>query len=291
MACIEGSSPQILGSYFYENSAAYGAGLYCENSSPSLEDVEFIDNYGLSGAGLYCVGGSPRLVACRFPGNYADDSGGAAYFYDCSPTLIDCNFRNQEAFGGGGAIWCGAGSIDCLLTIRGCSFCENNGGMSGGAIHCVGADGRCDLYLENCTIAQNEAWLNGSGVSLAGNSSSSLENTIIAFNLGPEGLYCEEQNVPALICCDIYANEGGDWVGGIADQYGLGGNFSADPLFCGASGYLYCNLVVEDCSPCLPGNHPDGYDCGDIIGAYGAGCACGTATEPTTWGAIKSMYK
>jgi hypothetical protein len=41
----------------------------------------------------------------------------------------------------------------------------------------------------------------------------------------------------------------------------------------------------------LPGNHPDGYECG-LIGAWGEGCSCGPSeTEPTTWGAIKAMYK
>jgi hypothetical protein len=41
----------------------------------------------------------------------------------------------------------------------------------------------------------------------------------------------------------------------------------------------------------LPGNHPDGYDCG-LIGALGQGCICGPSpTVGTTWGAIKSIYR
>ncbi len=47
----------------------------------------------------------------------------------------------------------------------------------------------------------------------------------------------------------------------------LGGNFEADPLFCDQVDYL----LRED-SPCLPGNHPEGMDCG-TIGARGAGCS------------------
>lgn len=35
-----------------------------------------------------------------------------------------------------------------------------------------------------------------------------------------------------LICCDLYGNEGGDWVGYVEEQLGLDGSFSADPLFC-----------------------------------------------------------
>jgi len=93
---------------------------------------------------------------------------------------------------------------------------------------------------------------------------------------------------PTLMCCDLYGNVGGDWTGYIADQLGLDGNFSADPLFCDtASG----DLTLEECSPCLPGSHPDGYSCGGVIGAFGAGCECSSGTEPTSWGAIKALYR
>ena len=34
-------------------------------------------------------------------------------------------------------------------------------------------------------------------------------------------------------------------------------------------------------SPCLPGNHPDGYDCG-LIGALGEGCAASSVPELVT---------
>ena len=38
---------------------------------------------------------------------------------------------------------------------------------------------------------------------------------------------------------------------------------SADLLFCDAENGDY---TLDACSPCLPGNHPDGVDCG-LIGA------------------------
>jgi hypothetical protein len=62
-----------------------------------------------------------------------------------------------------------------------------------------------------------------------------------------------------LTCCDVYGNEGGDWVGCIADQYGIDGNISEDPFFCEGSLYLSSD------SPCLYG------PCGQI-GAHGQGC-------------------
>jgi hypothetical protein len=70
-----------------------------------------------------------------------------------------------------------------------------------------------------------------------------------------------------LSCCDLFGNAGGDYVGRIGGQIGIDGNFSADPAFCDT---LNGDFTLGDCSPCLPGNHPDGYDCGGIIGAWAA---------------------
>ena len=113
-----------------------------------------------------------------------------------------------------------------------------------------------------------------------------MENTLIAYG-SAGGIACTGA-APSVTCCDIFGNEGGDWIGTIAAQLGTSGNISADPLFCDT---LSGDFRLEICSPCLPGNHPDGYDCGAPIGAYCSGCACGEATEPTTWGAIKAMFR
>lgn len=77
-----------------------------------------------------------------------------------------------------------------------------------------------------------------------------------------------------------------DFVGGwssAAPVDSVFANMSVDPLFCDpASG----DYQLEDCSPCVGGNH-DGTD----IGAFGVGCPCATATEHASWGAIKSMFR
>ena len=68
-----------------------------------------------------------------------------------------------------------------------------------------------------------------------------------------------------LTCCDIYGNAGGDWVGCIADQYGINGNISEDPLFCDLPGG---DLHLNENSPCAAPQQPT---CGQI-GALGIGC-------------------
>jgi hypothetical protein len=61
-------------------------------------------------------------------------------------------------------------------------------------------------------------------------------------------------------------------------------NFSGDPLFCGPDNYY-----LHSDSPCSPGNHPDGIDCG-LIGPLPVGCGP-VSTEETTWGAVKALYR
>jgi hypothetical protein len=74
---------------------------------------------------------------------------------------------------------------------------------------------------------------------------------------------------PTLSCCDIFGNTSGDWVGGIANQYGVNGNFSAEPFFCDR---LAHNYYLANISPCAPDNSPP--QCG-LIGALPVDCLCG----------------
>jgi len=58
-----------------------------------------------------------------------------------------------------------------------------------------------------------------------------VANTIIAGSYDGPAVSCENNSDATLTCCDLYDNSGGDWVGCIADQLGVDGNISADPLF------------------------------------------------------------
>jgi hypothetical protein len=105
-------------------------------------------------------------------------------------------------------------------------------------------------------------------------SSPTLANTIIAFSTQGAAVGCSDNSSVTLTCCDIYGNAGGDWVGCIAGQNGINGNFSADPLFCDPGN---ADFTLDSRSPCLPGSHPDGVNCG-LIGALGEGCGIFTVT-------------
>jgi hypothetical protein len=64
-------------------------------------------------------------------------------------------------------------------------------------------------------------------------------------------------------------------------------NFTADPQFCGVPGSgLY---TLQSDSPCAPGNHPDGIDCGQI-GAFPVGCG-EVKVQTKSWGRVKAMWR
>lgn len=107
-----------------------------------------------------------------------------------------------------------------------------------------------------------------------------LDNCIVAFGVGSFAF--ESLGEPyQLDCCDVYGNEGGDYVEGAAGQLGVNGNISEDPLFCDPASL---DLTIAVDSPCAP----DG-DCG-LIGALPIGCGP-TAADLTTWGRIKELYR
>jgi hypothetical protein len=127
----------------------------------------------------------------------------------------------------------------------------------------------------------------GGGLYCKNGSSPILENTIIAYSTQGEAVHCFDeygQSQPALICCDVYGNAGGDWVGCIAGQLGVDGNISECPEFCDR---FNDNFYLSESSPCVIG-----YGCGQI-GVYGVGCTTGeaSAVEETSWSSLKALYR
>ncbi|MBE9507872.1 MAG: hypothetical protein IMY86_07455 [Chloroflexi bacterium] len=252
---------------------------------------------GHEGGAVYCgAGASPVVVNCRFVGNAASGppgggAGGAVACLDNSaPVFVSCAFVGNSAYFGG-AMDCGMGSA---VSLTNCMFHDNLAYMGGG-INCGGSM----MIAEQCTFSGSYGFAlacwHGSlvlmGCTLYGNSDGalfsayeaapSLENTLIAFNSG--SIWCEDV-VPALSCCDIYGNGGGDWVVPFEDQLGMNGNVSEDPLFCSVSPEDDLNWSIHSDSPCAP----ESSGCG-LIGAWGVDCGDSSA-RPCTWGGLKAIY-
>lgn len=143
--------------------------------------------------------------------------------------------------------------------------------------------GYCGLSLSATGVVKNNLFF-GSGYAMttgSGNGYLWIHNNIILSRI-----FCTSSYAPVNYCNDIF---------GVGPSCFLdGSNFSLDPKFCGVAGSG--NFYLQADSPCAPGNHPLGYDCGfapgstPLIGPLPV--ACGTvATEEKTWGAIKSLYQ
>ena len=287
----------------------------------TLIDCVFSDNCNTGKGPIAGYGGAIVVLAdgltvtgCTFTGNWAR-CGGAIYTWAASCTIRDCTFEGNRAIGvagdpyfgyGGGVFLEGLGSS----TVDGCIFYDNTAQAQGGAICCLAHEGGVQvehsLFYHNysssqggglavsgcsmiagCTVVANSA---PDGAGIWSGSQIGVISCVVAYNTGGAGcgLYRTwDGYIATLECTDIFANEGGDWVGDIAPQNGVYGNFSLCPSFCQAdvNDYHLCDM-----SPCMPGNH-GGYACG-LIGALSQGCACGpSAVQPATWGEIKAMYK
>lgn len=288
-------------------------GASCYWCRATFADCVFTNNYGPDGGGMVVRESETVLVDCVFQGNTAYGVGGGLVCHgpwiapargtsDFQTTLTGCVFANNSAVYGGAiatTFWAGLVVTDCLFsgntalekggalsldelggTVSDCVFHENSA-QSGGAIFSnYGAP-----FITNCTLVGNTATSRGAGILVGVNSDLvTLENTIITDSPDGEAIWCfGSPAVPVLRCCDLHGNVDGDWVGCVAGQEGVNGNFSANPLFCDPG---TDNYTLAENSPCLPANN----SCGVLIGALGQGCGPISRTLDT-WAKIKSRYR
>lgn len=248
-----------------------------------VDETTVIEGLTITGAdwfaALLCFDGSyPTIRNCVFADNVTDrdEQGGAITCFDSAPTLIDCVFKENGARHFGAGLFC----RNSALTLLRCSFINNYVSLGGISVYCE--DG--SLSMDNCTHCFE---MHGaSAILVTGSCHADITNGIIAFGTLYSSTVIYEGSASAtLACCDFYGNEGGDWVGCIADQYGINGNISEDPLFCDPGIW---DFTIQACSPCRPSSPPNP-EC-DLIGAWPVGCG-GTPVQSASWGQIKALFR
>jgi hypothetical protein len=233
-----------------------------------LQGITFTGGYYETGGAVGCWGELPVVIAnCIFQNNVSTDDGGAIWGYMASPEIRECHFEGNSAERGGAVFM-----ESSTLRLRDCTFAENISTIDGGALYLELAS---TDTVEHCTFAYNEA-PRGTGLSVvsAVNTACFVDNCIIAFGGGGRGLYWNGEGNFVLACCDIFGNEGGDWVGDISAQLGLRGNLEADPIFCGEMNPDKPFTLASE-SPCAPEANPA---CG-LIGAQPVGCTVTQAPD------------
>ncbi len=296
----ENSNPTISLCIFRRNSTPFrGGAIRCTNAT--FTNCQFIQNRAWvegDGAGIWSSG-EVNVIGCLFAGNRSDgdgspSSGGMRAF---RASVRDCWFEGNVARGfqsasagavaiGGGSIskstfianraaasndspFGGAVNVGGIVTISDCVFADNSafGGNSPGAGGAIGSTGLLPLTVLRCTLVRNRATgpddpFGARPIGGVAAANATVISTVIAWT---EGLAVN--TIDSTSCCNFYGNSLGDTVRGIE----MGGNFSADPRFCGADSLAGIDFGLRADSPCAEGNHPNQASCGPI-GASAVGC-------------------
>ncbi len=209
-----------------------------------------------------------KLENCIFRDNVSITHGGAVEGVSVGLEIVHCRFLNNSATEGG-AICMNSGD----LMIDFCTFIENES-TDGGALAMASI---FYGHVTNCTFVGNTATRGSAITALFLYYSFPVSACIIADNLGGSGFYWDGQETLELNNMDIFGNEGGDWIGAIADQFGQDHNCCLDPLFCATPDDPH-NFTLDFDSPCLAENNPGGV----LIGAHGLGCGGPTGVHGRT---------
>ena len=258
---------------FRNNSGGHGGGIQCSQTGLTLENVEFTDNEAGFGGGLSCWYSSEvsvnNAVIC---GNSVQISGGGVNVRTGATLILEnaVVMHNEASYGGGVNV---VGNT-CEGILEYVTVASNTAWTSGGGLQC---GDQAVMQLTNSTVQGNSAGHWGDGL-YAYHAHAVSHNSIIWDNV-PEEVYFQDSGDPSSItvaCSDIRGAEDGIVTNGNGTVFWQLGNFDQDPLFC-APGAGDFSLAAA--SPCLPGNHPEGFDC-DLIGAHGLGCE--TPAAPVT---------
>ncbi len=262
-----------------------------------LHSVSIRNGHASDGGAIWLNGAGFQLENCHLSGCSAENSGGALYseYPVGSASIEDCRFEGNQAGTMGGAL-CG---ITAGFALSRCEFIENTAPEGGavystthalGAVECTFQANDHDavvvetdahlVQFQNCTFHES------AGAAVRGNLAIlRFYNVIIAFGLDASVVVEGAGAAAEFTCCDLYGNAGGDWVAPFAEQLGVSGNISDDPLFCDREAG---DLSLHEDSPCAPFSAPNP-EC-DLIGARPVGCGP-SPVVPVTWGRIKAEYR
>ncbi|MBD3401549.1 T9SS type A sorting domain-containing protein [candidate division GN15 bacterium] len=247
-----------------------GGAIYIRRAAPTLRNITFEDNTGIRGGAIGGDLGRPRITNCTFRNNVA--SFGGAIEGLGKAVVRDCRFTGNQSLSRGSAV-----ADVALAEFYDCVFDENFG--KGATFDVAGGSGR----LEQCLFARNQTgaisivfgeqslqidrctiYGNAFGIHSIGNTFTTPENTIIAYNRG-DAVFCSTTDsiTARLYYCNVYGNNA-DYTGCIADNLGQDGNISEPPLFCDTAAF---NFTLDASSPCVGAG-----DGGVTMGAYDVGC-------------------
>jgi hypothetical protein len=223
----------------------------------------------LVAAGTYTGTGNKNITMIDKSVHVVSESGPGVTKIDCEgsgraftimshdsgrPLIKGFTFQNGNPGLPGGAI----ASFASSQLVSHCVF-DNNYAAWGGALYHSPNSAR-DIEdpdsgrigwpeYENCTFVYNHS-ANASVIYSEDDVDALFTNCIAYNNTGAMPFVGTDIT---LICSDVYGHVSGDWVGSIASQANISGNFSLDPIF---NSPQTGDFSLDISSPCLPWNSP-----------------------------------
>ncbi len=254
VVCWDSSHAEIVNNKLYDCAEL----IECVDSDPTIRNNKLFSQNDLVCGGISCSNSSAYIS-----GNHIQSINNDGLLIQNSDPTIEYNHIEESS--NGMTIIGGNSSI-----IRSNLF--NNNGTA------------IEFIITSNSTVENNTIVNSGTAIFCQTSSPELRNNIIF--QAAYGIACVLSFLPVIECNNIYDADH-RYAGNCSDQTGVNGNISVDPEFCGIEGSG--NYYLQYDSPCAPGKHPDGYDCG-LIGAFGVSCGTDPVTQKT-WGIIKSLYK
>ncbi|MBN4058832.1 spondin domain-containing protein [bacterium AH-315-J04] len=255
----DGSSPLVVNSIFYGNSAmnGLGGGMANNASSPTVTHCMFHGNNSEAGGGMVNIASNPTVSSCMFIRNTALDGGGMLNIGisngSSNPRVTNCMFYYNTAMQGGGMVSNGN------PIVTNCTFNNNMANFGGGMLINSG-----NPRLSNCTFNGNVATGRGGGMYniFVG---SPLFTGCILWGNSPDEIYnLDVRTLPTIAHCNVSGSGGSaSWDTSLGTDGG--GNIDVDPLFVdplgpdGIAGTADDDLRLMPGSPCIDAGDYDAY--------------------------------
>lgn len=239
---IQNSSPSIIGNRIVNNGSCTGAGIYSSFSSPLIQGNTVSRNFvyacsGASGLGVYIGGDSAaELIENTITENSGFANGGGVTLFAAGRVVLRSNVIARNLVSGfspcaqGGGIWMVNNSQATIVN----NLVIGNAAGCGGGFYWGGTSSTASVLLANNTFADNDAPDGSAILASYVDTRHVLANNIIVAKAGQTAFACSNfSSVPSpVLNTSLVFSAGGQAYGGTcADQTGLRGNLSADPLF------------------------------------------------------------
>jgi hypothetical protein len=237
---IQNSSPSIIGNVIVNNGACSGAGVYSSFGSPLIQGNTISRNFvyacsGASGLGVYIGGNSSaELIGNVISENSGFANGGGVTLFAAGTVVLRSNVIARNLTSGfspctsGGGIW--------MVNFSQATIVDNlvvgNAAGCGGGFFWGGSTG-VTTFVNN-TFADNDG-AEGSAIDVSGvDTRHVIHNNVIIGKAGQTAFYCRNSAStpsPIVNASDVFSQGGLAYGGTCADQTGVRGNQSVDPIF------------------------------------------------------------